>query len=423
MVDFVSFADAPLDAWIGGIPFLYLDADDLPGRRVLRFMYPGSDVPDFQDIGREDGPLRITGMVVGDDWISQANALRDLFATPGPYTLVHPWLGTFLVMPADKPRFSDSQSTLRATKFELSLWRYWPAPMMLASTYASLISEMEALRDAIDAVLAIVLAPAALIVSALAIAQAFVAQVVGWVASAVLGGLATVVATGLDVLVAAESLYTSATYATSLAEALAEPFVELADASNPEEPAAIGPGTAAVTTTPIDGRETATAMLSVASAAATQSIAGEPAPVLAIAVQVYALSYACVTASDIDFTDATEATTWRDRIATALDTAAAAAGTAAADASDTPTAVALGALWQQLATARQAWFADMNAVIGRLPAVQTLTLPGGGASVWLVAQYLAGDDPTTLIATVETIVSRNALTSPATGGTIEVLES
>jgi prophage DNA circulation protein len=429
MVSLVSLPSILLDASIGGIPFLYVDADDQPGRRVLRFLYPGSDTPDFQDIGREDGPLRISGMVIGDDWITQANALRDLFATPGPYTLVHPWLGTFLVMPAEKPKFSDSQSAARQTKFDLSLWRYYPAPTMATSTYAELVADLEDLRTAVDDMLDVVLDTANLISSTISQAAVFVSDMVDWVTSAALAGLSSIVAVGLSTLDAVVSLGASASYAASMAAALVAPFVELAEASNPSEPAAIGPGTAAATTTPTDGRLTAGAMLSIAAAAAAQTNTATPAPALAIAVQAYALSYACSAASDIDYTDSTEATTWRDNIASALDTASAAAGTAAAaTTTDDATAMALGVLWQALLTARQAWFADMNDVIGRLPVVETLTLPGNRVSIWLVAQYVAqdfnGNNVTSVVSTVGTLISRNALYSPAlTAGSVEVLSS
>lgn len=429
MVGLVALPNVLLDASIGGIPFLYLDADDQPGRRVLRFLYPGSDTPDFQDIGREDGPLRLTGMVIGDDWITQANALRDLFATPGPYTLVHPWLGTFLVMPAEKPKFQDSQSTARQTKFELSLWRYYPAPTMATSTFAELVDDLDDLRTAVDDMLDVVLDTANLISSTISQAAAFVSDMVDWVASAVLGGLASIVAVGLSTLDAVVSLGASADYAASMAAALVAPFAELAAASNPDEPAAIGPGTAATTTTPTDGRLTAGAMLSVAASAAAQTSTAAPALALAIAVQAYALSYACSAAADIDYTDATEATTWRDTIASALDTAATSAGAAAAAATtDDATAMALGVLWQALLTARQAWFSDMSQVIGRLPVVETLTLPGDRVSIWLVAQYVAEDfnagDVTSVVSTVETLISRNAFYSPVlTAGSVEVLSS
>ena len=103
------------------------------------------------------------------------------------------------------------------------------------------------------------------------------------------------------------------------------------------------------------------------------------------------------------------------------------AGVAAAEAAATATApaspVALGGLWAALVAARQAWMADMTSTIGRLPAVANLTLPATPVSVWLVAQYLSGDDPASLVATVGTLMARNNLYSPAiTAPTVEILQ-
>jgi len=134
MVEIVDLLDGLLDASIGGVPFLWADSRDEPGRRVLKFLFPGNDIPAFVDLGQDDGPIAMTGMVIGDDYVSQANALRDLFSSPGPYTLLHPLLGSFLVYSEKRPVFTDSQASLRCTKFEMSLWRDTPRQPVPPST-------------------------------------------------------------------------------------------------------------------------------------------------------------------------------------------------------------------------------------------------------------------------------------------------
>jgi hypothetical protein len=66
--------------------------------------------------------------------------------------------------------------------------------------------------------------------------------------------------------------------------------------------------------------------------------------------------------------------------------------------------------------------ADMTATIGRLPAVQTLTL-AAPASLWLIAQYLVGDTPGLVLPTYLDLRARNDIINPAVPppGPLEVL--
>jgi hypothetical protein len=422
MVDIVSLYDSLLDASIGGAPFLYVDARDEPGRRTLRFLFPGSDIPAFIDLGHDDGPLHLTGCVIGDDHVRQANRLRAVFSQPGPYTLVHPWLGTFLVMPERRPVFTDAQDSIRRTTFEVSLWRFQPLQPALSSTLDGLLDQLDALRLAARAALRQVLAPIAGVLSALGTVTSFASQAGAWFHIAVGGGLQNIVIESLTNLSGVAAIIPTNDYGDAVTDTLAAPSAALAGATTPPIPSAIGPGDAATTPTPVDGRLTAGAMLTVAGDAAASS-GPPPWPVLSLALQALLLADSCSAASDIEFTDQQEAMAWRDRVAGALDTAASAAAAAAAAAIAPASPVALGELWAALVAVRAAWLADMNAVIGRLPAVATLVLPATPVSVWLVAQYLAGDTPANLVATVDAVMARNRLYSPAIeAATVEILQ-
>lgn len=425
MVDIVALSESLLDASIGGVPFLYIDSRDEPGRRVQRFLFPGSDIPAFQDLGQEHGPIAINGVVIGDNYVYQANKLRALFLTPGPYTFVHPWLGTLSVVLKERAVFTDAQDKIRLTKFEASFWLYTPLRIPPPSTLDELLDELDDLRLAARAALEQILAPAVMVLSALSAVGAFASQCAAWFTIATSGGLRSIVAESIADVSGIGTLLLGASYPDDVYDALAEPSAALAAATTPPIPAAIGPGDAATTPTPVDGHITAAAMLSVAAAAAAAPLPATPGPELSLAVQAIVLADACSAASDIAFTDATEATTWRDRIAAALDLAATQAAAAASAATAPASPVALGGVWAALVAARDAWMSDMNAVIGRLPTVDTLSLPATPVSIWLVAQYLSGDEPTNLVATVDTIAARNGLyqLGAIAAPTLEVLSS
>ena len=423
MVDIVALTDSLLDASINGVNFLYLDSRDEPGRRVLRFLFPGSDIPAFQDLGADAGPIAVTGVIISDDNVYMANKLRAVFAQPGPYTFVHPWLGTVSVVLEKRPVFTDAQDKLRLTSFQASFWLYTPIQPQPPSTLDELLDAMDDLRTAARAGLAQILAPAAMALSALSAVGSFAAQAVGWFTIATGGGLQSIVAESLAGVAGINTLLAGSPYPAAVGSALAAPSAALLAATTPPVPAAVGPGGATTPQTPIDGRITAGAMLSVAGAAAAANFPVTPGPELALALQALLLADTCAAASDIVYTDATEAQTWRDRIAAALDAAARQAAAAASAATAPASPVALGGVWAALLAARGAWMADMSAVIGRLPVVRTLALPRVPVSVWLVGQYLSGDNPANLVATVQTLAARNVLYCPGGIGTptLEVL--
>jgi prophage DNA circulation protein len=66
------------------------------GRAVAVHNYPqGQWFP--EDTGEDPHTHRVTGFVIGDDYLDQRAALVKAFKAEGPGTLVHPWLGTLTV--------------------------------------------------------------------------------------------------------------------------------------------------------------------------------------------------------------------------------------------------------------------------------------------------------------------------------------
>jgi hypothetical protein len=408
MVTITSLYDSLLDASYGGVAFLYVDSRDEIGRRALRFQYPGSDVPGFQDLGQDDGPIHITGKLIGDDHVHQAQRLRTAFALPGPGTLVHPWLGTLQVVAASRAVFSDAQDQGRCTNFEAEFWRADARVPPSADMLSDLLDRLDALRLAARALLRQALAPVALAASIVGYVARYAGMLRSWFEIVAGGGLLGVVQGSLAGLSGITAIVPGSGYADAVADTIAAPSAALLAASVPPTPSAVGPGESAVAAVAVDGRLTAAACLAVANSAASVMTDPLPGPEMSLASRALLLADAASAADDIAFTSAQEAVAWRDRVASALDAAASDAAIAASTAAAPASAAALGAVWDGLIATRAAWMAEMSSVIGSLPNVASLTLPAP-ALLWLVAAYLAGDDPAAIPATLADLATRNGL--------------
>jgi hypothetical protein len=142
-----------------------------------------------------------------------------------------------------------------------------------------------------------------------------------------------------------------------------------------------------------------------------------PAPAISAGLRAQIVLAAIAAASDIVFASQQDASAMCDQLLAALDQVIADAATQAA------TMPQEGAqLWRSLIAVRDAVAADYNAQIGRLPPVVQLALPAA-VPVWHIAQYLAGDVPSTVFATYQDIVARNGIRHPGlpVNGPVEVL--
>jgi prophage DNA circulation protein len=123
-------------------------------------------------------------------------------------------------------------------------------------------------------------------------------------------------------------------------------------------------------------------------------------------------------ASTISYTSQQDAQAEEATLMAAIDAAAVAAVSAV---SSSPTLA--GTLWRGLADLKAAWAADMNSIIGRLPAVVTVTTRST-IPAWILAQYVSGDNPEDVVATYNDLIARNDIRHPAMvpPGAIEVLD-
>lgn len=413
MIDIQGLYGSLLDASWRGITFQTIDTSTETGRRLVRTLFPGLDIKASQDLGALDGAITINGLFVGDDYTERQRRLEQAFRTPGPGLLVDPWLGQVLVIATQPARFTFSQTELRVCRFTATFERWFPNAPQPPDTLTALIDALEDLKAEARATLAAILAPVALTLAAIGAVQSFCSQVAG-VFDSVVGtdnDLAAAAGAPVAALRGVTGLPADATYATAVTAVLAAPSAAVAGTSASQAPSAIGPGDQAPTATPLDARVSSAALIS----ALTGVLSLAPtAPVLSLAAGALIVGDLASAAADIAYQSQEEAETWRATLIGGVDALADAATRLAAD---QPAAAA--GVWNAAQTLRAAIAADINAAIGRLPAVRTLTLPEV-TPAWVIAQGLAGDTPARLRAVYADLLARNGVVHPALMGPGEI---
>lgn len=411
--------DTLLDASFAGIPFSIIDTRLAVGRRLQRFFFPGQDNPSYQDLGALDGPIHVTGLLAGDDYVAQALALRKAFRTAGPATLVNPWLGELQVVWERPPVISFTHNELRIARFEGDFILFSPFVPPPADTLAGLLAAIENAVAAAKAFMLSLLTPLALPLAIFSYVQSLVNTVVGFwqlatqpypvIGAAAAAPIATLGAPATSPL---------APWATATVDNLSAVPAAIAACTIPTPPSAVGAGGSTATPLAGDPRHAVTLLLAAAAQARSFATNPGPGPGMAATLAAIAVAQACAAASDIVYTSQQDAQAEQALILPAIDAAIALALMAA------PSAPSLaGMLWRGLVALRAAFLADMSAIIGRLPAVAILAIPVA-TPVWLIAQYLSGDAPSALVAVYNDLVVRNGIRHPAVcpPGSIEYLQ-
>ena len=101
----------PQEAWrtlmkpgsLNGVPFLADSTNSKFGRRVVRHLFPGRDLPYFEDMGKRGREFVLQVFVIGSNYMTGRDALITEIELPGLKRLVHPWYGrmTICVMECD----------------------------------------------------------------------------------------------------------------------------------------------------------------------------------------------------------------------------------------------------------------------------------------------------------------------------------
>lgn len=136
-----------LPASFRGVQFHMPDASTEVGRRVVVTLFPGIDAPAFDDLGQHAGPIWVTGILLGDDYVAQALALQAAIQTAGPGTLLHPWLGEMSVVVADPAQIRFSTRALRLVTFDVSFLRADIGSFPIISTLSGLLASIASLAS------------------------------------------------------------------------------------------------------------------------------------------------------------------------------------------------------------------------------------------------------------------------------------
>lgn len=424
MVAIIGLYETLLGGTIAGLPFEIIDTRLEFGRRVQRLLFPGVDQPIYQDFGVLDGPITINGLLIGDDYIQQAQNLRFALRHPGPLTLVHPWYGTLQVVlhGPGAVSISLSQSHLRAARVTMTVLLYLPPAPSLADTLSGLMSQVQATITDAESWIATTLAPALLPLAAFAYAQSWVRSIAAGFASIVNGGpsgaeIGAACAAPLAALTEPATAPTTASAAT-LAAAIAAVPAAIAGASQPTVPSAVAPGGATMATTAADAAD-ATAMLVQAVPIATAgAVNPSPGPALACALQAIIMANAVAASALIAYDSVQDAEAQAQTLYVELDAAIAAAAT---QAQMSPQLAA--PVWDDLVSLKSALAADLNTVVGRLPAVVTVNTTTA-VPAWIVALYVAGDTPGAMYGCYGDIIARNQVANPGViaSGALEILQ-
>lgn len=412
--------------WIGswrGIPFHVPDVSSPAGRRLIAIHLPGTDVTIHEDLGRANRAIRVNGLVAGDDYIAQAAALQKAFDAPGPGALVHPWLGPMtVILDEGGADISYRSDALRTASFSATFQRWTPvvspiSTLALVSVAATALAGLSlGLFGAADRMMTVGMGEAMATVAG-ATLGAVSASLVGAV---LVSRISTLTIGGVGISTAAAQVAGAAS-ATAWADAVAG---AVAGAGTPPSRAAIGIGpTGRAAEAVVAPWSAVTTLLDIARATTSLDDDERGLALVGAGMAVAAVAAIAAPLAAVDWESRQQAEAARSTISSAI--AEVSAALVAMDGGDDDGPAALRAAWRGLAELRRRIWEDIDDRIGRLPSVLTIQ-PPTRASAWVVAQYVAGDDPTAVRTAFEDIVKRNRLVHPARldpGVSIEVLPS
>lgn len=409
-LDDLNSGDGLLPGMFRGIPISIVDASSDHGRRVLEYLFPGVDPAAYDDFGVGPSGISIEALYIGDDYKVQARLLAQAFETPGPGLLIHPWLGPISVIMEEPAQIRFSERELRVLRISA---RFKRAPVIsLGFGFSSqLISSVTGMVSAVSGL-------------------------ISTIASVVLSS--TRISASRRSVRVVNAVAASLTTPPSARSALTTVRVALA-ASSPQSPLGfdlwIASASAVISTvielSPVgsaSGREetpSPQALMTIGLAMTSGLIAQVKSAPSAVD-RLLLVSAASRFVSDVaaqspyaEFTSRNEAMTFRAAMTTALSTMIDVIEDNSADTMQAASREVIRAA----RTLSAALVADLNEVIGTLPAVQAISTTRT-VDAWAVAQHLAGDTPARIEAVYADIVARNGPVHPArlNSGRVEFLE-
>lgn len=428
-------------AW-RGVTFWMPNSQDEAGRRVLQVWFPARDDYRAQDFGSLDGMIRVSGLIIGDDYVIRAQRMRAALMQAGAGTLVHPWWGAIQCRLMQTGTISFADGEIRMARFQATFVR---VPVQSTSkglfaeiedTLTSVLTQADALVDqavltcrSVLSTLTLPLALVSAVSSTIGVAQGVWDAATGSTAALPVRTAAAAPLAALSAGVPVPVANSDTSYADSVATVISGVPAAVAQAVSPTASAAIAPADAVsgVDEDDIDPAVATTLLLTATESLRTAgqtaaAQAADPASVrgLMMAATLVTAAQAVAAASSLSYTSQDDALTWRDRLLTMLDTLIddieTLAGTAGA-------AVPISGMLGAIRDCKAAITADISERLGRLPAVIAVTVPRQ-MSAWLVAYAVAGDNTSEVEEVWTDMVQRNGLRHPAvtSPGVIRVLQ-
>lgn len=385
-----------------GITFHVPDTSTSAGRRVAQQLFPGVDAAAYDDFGIYPNEVDIAGLIVGDDYIAQGQALIAALNTPGPATLVHPWLGPMTVMLREPGEVSFSDRELRVVRFTATFTR------TEVSGFGSVVSSLTGLTTAIAGV-----ASAA---SGLCLAAG--TKVMSSTRQKAAARSHRIVATAVASLQAPSG---SLRFVPRLKSSLPSPSIDPAQLD--AMIAAIADSLATVAVTPavspaaeavVELQPPSDALVAIGLQLAADllpEVAAAPSDIdaaLLVAATARLIAATSAQAVYVDYDSRSSALDYRGRAVWMID------GTV--EAADLAAGGVLGGeastLRRSLRSLQSAIVIDINETLGRLPPVQVFE-PGRPIDAYQLAHHIAGDRPETVERVYIDIVTRNRPRHPA----------
>nr|WP_294918266.1 DNA circularization N-terminal domain-containing protein [uncultured Neokomagataea sp.] len=429
-------------AALGGVTFDMINSREAAGRRVVRVLFPNLAVNQqiFQDFGNLETPMRLTGVIVGDDYVIRAKRMVAALKKPGSTTLVHPWWGRLRVRITEPGEVAFDVHNMRMATFSVSVVRDPGAPntgnllQRITDTVSNLLEKADALVD--EATLAVqgVLAPLSIPLALAGSVRSFISQS-GGVWDSITGSAPQPIQTAIAVPRAAlaagvsvPAVNADTSYANAVTGVLAGMPVAIVNAITDPAQSIVAPADVVmgddtqVITAAQCGDLLLTAAEQIGALSGTLSdISPNAASVLTLGAAARALIVSQLMSAwvGLTFVSGDDALTARDRYLAALDALIITIENTASSGS----AQALTGLWQAARDLKVALIADATVQVGRLPAVLAIDVPSCVSS-WALAYAVAGDTKANVQTVFDDVVTRNAVAHPGILGpaAIEVLD-
>lgn len=175
------FRDQLRPASYRGIGFLVDDDETLSGNRMARYEYPGRDGASHEPLGQKAKAFTIRAVVIGGNYVDDADTLEAAFLKPAAGQLIHPHLGEKTVVVLEVRRQHGSTAT-GEVRFQVTMEETSEAvyPARATDTAAALglssVNLFAAIEEQFNAVFNAADMPDFLIEDALARANSFTAQ-------------------------------------------------------------------------------------------------------------------------------------------------------------------------------------------------------------------------------------------------------